>query len=101
MDTETTFKNLVAEFDLSGIPQENQEELLISLAQAVNTQFLLDVHKRIGEEHFAALEHSLSMGMEFYETTLKHLLPDYEEVFSAARTRVIDAYKKTIVPVVN
>jgi hypothetical protein len=33
------------------------------------------------------------MGEEFYATTLKHLVPNYEEIFQASRQKVVVAFK--------
>lgn len=101
MDIETSFNNLIEEFELQGIRREDQEDILLSLAQAVHTQFLLDVQEIIGNENFAAIEQSLAMGEAFYETTLKHVLPNYDDVFQAARKKVVAAYKAAATPVLN
>jgi hypothetical protein len=32
------------------------------------------------------------MGEEFYATTLKHVVPDYEQLFQEARKKVVEAF---------
>jgi hypothetical protein len=94
MNTETILQDLAQEFELTTLPKEEQEEMLFELAKAVHNQFLLDIHATLGEEQFSALEASSTMGDEFYLTTLKHLIPNYEELFTQARTKIVAAYKK-------
>lgn len=101
MNIDTIFNDLVKEFDLTDLQQEDQEKLLAEIALAIQTQFLLDIQNKIGEEQFQALEHSLAMGEAFYETTLKHVLPTYEELFQTSRKKVVDAYKAATTPVLN
>ncbi len=93
MDTETTFQQLIAELKLNSLEREDQERTLLSLAESIQKQFLSDAYDRLGKDQFEALEASLKMGEGFYETTLKHLIPDYEELFQISRKKVIDAYK--------
>jgi hypothetical protein len=35
------------------------------------------------------------MGEDFYNTTLKHLVPNYEEMFQAAREKVKTAFQSS------
>ena len=93
MDEEKIFQDLINELELGDLSEEYQEEVLLSIATAIQKQFFLDVYNKIGKEMFDALEASLKMGEEFYGTTLKHLIPDYEEMFQASRKKVLDAYK--------
>ena len=59
---------------------------------SIQKQFLFDVYDILGEQQFEALQASAHMGEEFYATTLKHLVPNYEEVFHAARKKVVAAF---------
>lgn len=93
MDPETIFQQLIKELGLEGIKQEDQEEILLSLSKTIQKQFFLDAYERVGKDQFEALEASLKMGDNFYGTTLKHLIPDYEELFQSSRKKVIDSYK--------
>lgn len=93
MDFNTLYNHLVEDFNLKDLSQEDQDEMLLEVAKTIQKQFLLDVYDILGEEKFAALEASVSMGEEFYTTTLKHLIPNYEEVFHAARLKVVKAFK--------
>lgn len=94
MNPETVYNNLIQELNLEGLAKEDRDNILMSLAQSVHKEFLLDVLHILGDEKFQALEASVAMGNEFYETSLKHLLPNYEEVFTAARDRIIKAFKE-------
>lgn len=93
MDTETIFQQLITELKLESLEKDDQERALLTLAESIQKQFLSDAYDRIGKDQFEALEASLKMGEDFYETTLKHLIPDYEELFQISRQKVIDAYK--------
>ena len=93
MDFDTLHKQLIEEFNLKDLTEEDQEEMLIEVAKTIQKQFLLDVYDAIGEEKFQALQASVDMGEEFYETTLKHLVPNYEEIFKGAHTKVVMAFK--------
>jgi len=95
MDPETIFQQLIKDLELDGIKEEDQEEILFSLSKSIQKQFFLDAYNKIGKDQFEALEASLKMGEDFYITTLKHLIPDYEELFRSSRNKIIDAYKKT------
>ena len=93
MAQENIYQSLIKEFGLDHLPQTDQEELLHELANTIQKQFLLDVFDDVGEEKFKALEASLDMGAEFYNTTLKHLVPTYDEIFQNSRTKVLEAFK--------
>ncbi len=93
MDTSTLQQELVEEFNLKNLTPEDQEEMLLEVAKTIHKQFLLDVYDILGEEKFQALQASVDMGEEFYTTTLKHLVPNYEELFQTARTKVVNAFK--------
>ncbi|MCX6757170.1 MAG: hypothetical protein NTW35_03435 [Candidatus Nomurabacteria bacterium] len=93
MDPETIFQQLIKELGLEGVREEDQEETLLSLSKTIQKQFFLDAYERVGKDQFEALEASLKMGDNFYGTTLKHLIPDYEELFQSSRKKVIDSYK--------
>lgn len=95
MDQDTVFQNLVKELDLGHLSEEEQEDTLLAISQSVQKQFFLDIYNKIGPEMFEALEASLKMGEQFYLTTLKHLVPDYEDILTSARQKILDAYKST------
>lgn len=93
MDLEKLFQELVIELGLEGLSVEDQEQILRKMAESIQKQFFMDAYERVGKDRFEALEASLKMGEDFYVTTLKHLIPDYEEMFQVSRKKVIDAYK--------
>jgi hypothetical protein len=93
MDFETLHKQLLEDFNLQDLPKEEQDEMLFEVAKTIQKQFLLDVYDILGKEKFSALEASVDMGDEFYNTTLKHLIPNYEEVFQKSRMKVVSAFK--------
>lgn len=84
---------LINDFELTNLPKEEQDEMLLEISKTIQKQFLLDVYDELGEEQFDALQASAQMGEEFYATTLKHLLPSYEDMFQAARLKVAQAFK--------
>ena len=65
----------------------------LEVSKTIQKQFLLDVYDLLGEKQFDALQASATMGEEFYATTLKHLVPNYEEIFQASRQKVVVAFK--------
>lgn len=87
------YNKLIEDFELANLPKEEQDEMLLEISKTIQKQFLLDVYDVLGEEQFDALQASAQMGEEFYATTLKHLLPTYEDVFQAAREKVVKAFK--------
>jgi hypothetical protein len=96
MDLETQRKKLIQEFGLEPLSEEDKDEMLTGLADAVQKNFLLSIYEKIGEEQFNALQASANMGTDFYNTTLKHLVPDYETLFIASRNKVIQAFKQEV-----
>jgi hypothetical protein len=66
--------------------------MLFEVSKTIQKQFLFDVYDTLGEEKFAALQASANMGEEFYATTLKHLVPNYESMFQEARKKVVQAF---------
>lgn len=90
---ESIYNKIVTEFGLDHLPEEDREEIITELAKTIQKQFLLDVYDDIGEDNFKALETSVSMGQDFYNTTLKHVVPNYEEIFKKSREKVVTAFK--------
>lgn len=94
MDYSTLREQLLNDFNIENLTEEDKEEMLLEISKTIQKQFLLDVYDLLGEEKFNALQASANMGDEFYTTTLKHLLPSYEEVFLAARMKIVTAFNK-------
>jgi hypothetical protein len=92
MDFDTLYNDVAKEFGLEGLSKEKGGEILLEIAKTIQKQFLLDVYDILGDEKFAALQASVDMGEEFYQTTLKHVLPNYEEVFKASKQKIVDAF---------
>jgi hypothetical protein len=94
MDFTQLYNQLVEDFELAGLSDADKEAMLLEITKTIQKQFLLDVYQALGDEKFDALEKSAQMGEEFYATTLKHLLPNYEELFQAAREKVKISFKE-------
>jgi hypothetical protein len=94
MDFNELYKQLVSDFQLDDLKNEDREEILLEVTKTIQKQFLLDVHDAIGEKNFEALSVSANMGEEFYGTTLKHLVPNYEEIFQESRKKVVKAFNQ-------
>jgi hypothetical protein len=92
MDFKELYNQLVKDFNLEGLPEEDKEEMLLEVAKTIQKQFLFDVYDLLGEKQFDALQASANMGEEFYATTLKHLVPNYEELFQESRKKVVKAF---------
>lgn len=101
MDFTELYNQLIKDFELQDLSEQDREEMLLAVAKTIQKQFLLDVYDILGEEKFNALQTSVSMGPEFYATTLKHLVPNYEEIFQEARKKVALSFKKDSTPVVQ
>lgn len=86
-------KAYAKELGIDSFSQEEQEEMLRALALTIQKQFLVDVYDRIGKDSFKALEASVAMGETFYATTLKHVVPNYEEIFAATRQKILTDFK--------
>jgi hypothetical protein len=93
MDFTQLYNQLVEDFELSTLSEEERESMLLEISKTIQKQFLLDVYTLLGDEKFDALQASANMGEEFYATTLKHLVPNYEELFQTAREKVKTAFK--------
>lgn len=96
MDFTILHDKLIEDFNLQDLPREDKEEMLLEISKTIQKQFLLDVYDLLGKEKFEALQASANMGDEFYATTLKHLLPSYEEIFLAARMKIVTAFNKNL-----
>lgn len=94
MDFTQLRNQLMSDFKLTDLPPENKEEFLLEISKTIQKQFLIDVYDILGVEKFEALQASANMGDEFYTTTLKHLLPGYEEVFLASRMKIVTAFNE-------
>jgi hypothetical protein len=92
MNFQELYNQLVQDFNLKDLPEEDREDMLLEVSKTIQKQFLFDVYDLLGEEQFNALQASANMGEEFYATTLKHLVPQYEELFQEARIKVVKAF---------
>lgn len=93
MDFDVLYDQLAKDFGLEGLSKEEGGDMLFEISKTIQKQFLLDVYDILGDEKFAALQSSVEMGEEFYTTTLKHVLPNHEEVFLASKQKIVDAFK--------
>lgn len=96
MDFTKLYNQLITDFNLTNLSDEDKKGMLIEVSKTIQKQFLIDVYDILGKEKFDALQASANMGEEFYATTLKHLLPAYEEVFQASKMKVVTAFNKEI-----
>jgi hypothetical protein len=94
MDFTHLYNQLVEDFGLHALPEEEKEEALLEISKTIQKQFLLDVYDQLGSDKFDALQASANMGEEFYATTLKHLVPNYEDLFQAAGKKVKDSFQQ-------
>ena len=94
MDFTQLYNQLVQDFELESLSEQEREEALTEIGKTIQRQFLVDVGLLIGEEKFEALKQSANMGEEFYATTLKHLVPNNEELFQASPEKVKQGFKQ-------
>ena len=95
MNFDELYQELVREFGLQDLPEDEREEMLTEIAKTIQKQFLYDVYDILGEKDFEALQASAQMGENFYGTTLKHLLPNYDEIFQKSKQKVIATFKSS------
>lgn len=93
MNFQELYNQLIQDFNLESLPKEDKEEMLLEVSKTLQKQFLFDVYDVIEEKDFEALQASANMGEEFYATTLKHLVPNYEEIFQISRAKVVKSFK--------
>jgi hypothetical protein len=93
MDFTQLYNMMMEDFELKDLPEEEKEAMFFEISKTIQKQFLINVYDILGAEQFDALQASASMGEEFYGTTLKHLLPNYEDVFQASRQKIVDGFK--------
>lgn len=94
MNFQELYNQLITDFSLKSLSETDREEMLLEISKTIQKQFLFDVYDILGEKNFDALQASAAMGEEFYATTLKHLVPNYEEVFQESREKVTESFKK-------
>jgi hypothetical protein len=92
MNFEEIYNQLIIDFKLEDLPEEDREETLTEISKTIQKQFLIDIYDQIGKKNFEALQASANMGEDFYFTTLKHLVPNYDELFHGARKKIIQAF---------
>lgn len=92
MNFQELYNQLVKDFKLESLPEEDREEMLLEVSKTIQKQFLFDIYDLLKEEQFEALQASANMGEEFYATTLKHLVPNFEDVFQESRKKVVLAF---------
>ena len=93
MNFQELYNQLVKDFNLENLPEEDRAELLTEVSKTIQKQFLTDVYDKIGDKQFAALQASANMGDAFYATTLKHLVPEYEAIFQESRKKVVQNFQ--------
>lgn len=91
-----TFDDYIKEFDLGGLKDEDALEALESVAVTVHKQFLLDLYDVVGEENFNAIKTSIKLGPALYMTTLKHLAPNYLDVYQKAQDKIFSKLKESV-----
>ncbi len=93
MNFQELYNQLVKDFNLENLSEEDKVEILTEISKTIQKQFLTDVYDKIGDKQFEALQTSANMGDAFYATTLKHLVPEYEEIFQEARKKVVKNFQ--------
>jgi hypothetical protein len=94
MNEQDIYSELVKDFNLKDLPEEDREEMLFSVAETIHKQFLLDLYDVVGEKNFDAIQASANMGEDFYKTTIKHMAPNYETIFLEAKKKVVQAFSQ-------
>ena len=91
-----TFEQYIRGLGLEGFKDEENIEALESVALTVHKQFLLDVYDVTGEDNFNAIKTSVKLGPALYMTTLKHLAPNYLEIYKKAQEKIFVRLKESV-----
>ena len=91
-----TFEDYIKELGLIGLDDTDAANTLRSVALTVHKQFLLDLYDEIGEDHFNAVKTSVRLGLPLYVTTLKHLAPNYLDIYQKAKEKIFSKLKEPV-----
>jgi hypothetical protein len=94
MEEKEFINAFIKDFHLNGLSGEDREDMINAISETIYKLFLDYLYDAVGEESFAALQASASMGQEFYMTSLKHLCPNHKELLEKARADVVASFKK-------
>jgi hypothetical protein len=93
MDFTQLYNQLVEDFNLNDLPEEEKEEMLLEVSKTIQKQFLLDVYDLLGEEQFEALQASANMGDEFYgNLDFCKYFPTFQKYISNIVGDIIELY---------
>jgi hypothetical protein len=90
-----TFDDYINELGLSGLEKADALDALESVAITVHKQFLLDIYDVVGEENWNAIKTSIKLGPALYMTTLKHLAPNYLDIYAKSQAKIFGKLKDT------
>lgn len=93
MNPTIAYNKIVLDLGLESLQEEDKQMIITELGNAVQKEFLQSVYDILGDEKFQALIASSDMGKPFYETSLKHLVPNHEELLDQARTKILNTFK--------
>ena len=88
------FENYTKELGLENLSENDTLDALESVAITVHKQFLLDLYDVVGEENFNAIKTSVKLGPALYITTLKHLIPNYLEIYEKSQNKIFSKLKE-------
>ncbi len=89
-----TFPDYVHALGIESLSEGDQIAALAAFARAVHNQFLLDLYDSVGLDHFNAIKTSIKLGPALYITTLKHLAPNYLDLYETSKKKVLDKMKE-------
>ena len=87
------YYQLIDDFHLAPLSDFDKDEMLLHISKTIQKQFLSDIFNIIGQNNFDALQASAVMGDDFYSTTLKHLVPQYEKIFQESEKKVAKTFQ--------
>ena len=91
-----TFDDYIQDLGLTSLKEEESLEALESVAITVHKQFLLDIYDVVGEENFNAIKTSIKLGPALYVTTLKHLVPNYLDMYQKSQDKIFTKLKDPV-----
>lgn len=91
-----TFEEYLQDLGLENLAEIESLDALSSVALTVHKQFLLDLYDVVGEDNFNAIKTSIRLGPALYMTTLKHLAPNYLEIYKKSKNKIFIKLKEAV-----
>lgn len=88
MDFHEIKKQALLEYNLTHLSEEEQDKALFVISTRIQEAFFATLHSLLPKEKWEAINTALFSSEEEYAKTLTSLVPNYEQIFQAVRTKV-------------